>query len=663
MLHDFFDDDGTQAAKLYLSDNGSLLAVQIDEAGSFSFEEAAAWGKWSELDALTFPGDPVVEPVAVAEAADAAVNEALVAGVAGEEVSTQALGLGLAQVGLGGLGSVGTAEAAALGGAAVLGSAAFVLAGGDNGISGGGDTARVADPTVDQANASYSFGGSSALMVRVSGTAEPGAWVEVRIGDEVLTVRADENGIWRAAFSADAFPADGAYEAVVTVTNPDGSVVVLGGPAVLMDTVAPDVDAGGNVGMGGTWINAETADGGITLSGTGEPGAEFLVALEGIARHTTVSADGTWSVYFSEGELPDGEYATEVTVTATDAFGNQTVRSETLAIDTVAPDLAFGTIEGDNVVNAAEHADGVAISGIAEPSASVEVSFEGSTHETLAREDGTWSVDFEASEIPEGQYDGTLTVTITDIAGNTASETVTVPVDTTAFVAFAAEPVAGDGVVNLAEAGGGLVLTGATFPGSTVTVTDGNHSYATDVAADGRWSATGPAAHLPSGEMQVRYTASAVSAAGNASSAQIVVGIDAITDATLATPFMGDDVVNGAERAGGVTLTGFAEPGSTVQVTLAGTTLPAIVAADGAWSATFLASVVPGGETSVPVSVTATDAAGNSTTTTGSVQIDTMVRGLATKGARSTTTMKSTSFSDPGPRRAASRSAAGLTML
>jgi large repetitive protein len=817
VLHDFFDGADGSSAKLFLNEDGTLLAVTIDDAGAIRFEEAASWGKWSELDALTFPNDPMVEPYAVADAADAAVEQALVGSAVEEEVTTQALGLGLAQMGIGGLGSAGTVGAAALGGAALLGGAVAFGVGADDDAGGGRGTSRAADPSVDDAGALYTYGGADALMIEVSGTAEPGALVQIQIGGETITVRADAQGNWRAAFAGDAFPLDGSYDAIVTVTNPDGSVVVLDGPAFQIDTIAPDLDAGGNVGMGGNWINAETADGGITLSGTGEPGAEIVVAVEGLTRTTTVRANGTWSVHFAEGVLPGGEYATEVTVTATDAFGNQTVRTESLAIDTVAPDLTLGIVEGDNVVNAAEHADGVVIhgtaepgahlvvscggavyqtvagadgswhvtfaasdfpegdyeatvtavatdragnsttttsvlhidtegtvtiepgtdggepvvntgnaadgvelsgsaepgstvtvdydgesyeaevdengdwtvtvpaedvasgeyevevtvtatdgagnsttttatvtvdtetqvtvdddyagsdlligadeadagvtfTGTAEPGATVEVTFEGTTHETTAGADGGWSVGFTPAEIPEGQYDGTLDVTVTDAAGNTASETVTVPVDTTAFVAFAADPVEGDGVVNATEAGDGLVLTGATFPGSTVTVTDGAHSYTAAVAADGSWSVTVPAADLPAGETSVTYTANAVSAAGNGSSSAITVGVDTITAAALDTPIMGDDVVNAAERDAGVTLTGIAEAGSTVMVTLAGTTMPATVAADGSWSATFPASSVPQGETSAPVSVTATDAAGNSTTLTDTVAIDT----------------------------------------
>ncbi|HHC30206.1 MAG TPA: BapA prefix-like domain-containing protein, partial [Rhodobacterales bacterium] len=822
VLNDYFNTQGQAAADLYLTQDGILYEVGIDPVGNVSFQEAATWGKWSELDALTFPNDPVVQQAAVADAADAAVNDALVAdaGAGGfvgatsdSEVASQGIGLGLGLGGLGGssLGALG------LGAAAVAGGAMALDGSGAGGSGAGGGGTRVDDPTVDRPNATYQIGGDDALMVEVTGTAEPGARVAVQIGDETVTVTANANGIWRARFSGESFPEDGSYEAVVTVTNPNGSVVVLDGPSVVIDTVAPDVDAGGNDGMGGDWINAEAADDGLTIEGTGEPGAEITVEVEGVTRQTTVGDDGTWSVHFEDGVLPGGEYATDVTVTATDAFGNQSVRTESIAIDTVAPELDFDPIEGDNLANAAERADGIVVSGTSEPGAtlvvsydgasyetvagvdgnwsvtfaatdfaegeydavitavatdragnattttstlhidtegsvtiepgtdggepvvntensgdgveltgnaepgstvtvvydgesydaevdadgswtvtvpaqdvtdgeydvdvtvtatdaagntstttstvtvdtetrvtvdtdyagadrligadeadagvtftgsteagaSVEVEFEGSTHTTTAGADGSWSVTFPPAEIPEGDYDGTLNVTVTDLAGNSASESMNVPVDTTAFVAFSTDPVETDGTVNAAEASDGVVLTGATFPGSVVNVTDGTHSYTATVAADGTWSVTVPAADLPGGETEVSYTANAVSASGNSSSSTMTVTVDTVTSATLDAPFSADNVINGAEHDAGVTFTGQAEPGSSVNVTLSGATVAASVAADGTWSATFSAADVPQGEVNAPISVTATDAAGNSTTLTETVAIDT----------------------------------------
>lgn len=365
-------------------------------------------------------------------------------------------------------------------------------------------------------------------MITITGTADPGSTVDVVVGGETVRVVTGEDGTWEAEFSGDDFPADGSYDTVVGVTNPDGSTTTLDGPSVVIDT------------------------------------------------ETQVAVD--------------------------DGYAGQ--------------DLVIGAGEADA---------GVTISGTAEPGATVDVRFEGASHQTVADENGSWSVDFAPSEIPEGHYDGTLTVTVTDPAGNTASETISVPVDTTSHVAFAADPVEADCVVNLAEAGNGIVLTGTTIPGSIVTVTDGTHSYTANVAPDGTWSVSVPAAHLPSGETDVTYTANAVSPAGNLSSSQMVVGIDTVTEADLDTPMVDDNVISGGERETGVTLTGMAEPGSIVFVEINNVALQAEVADDGSWTVTFPAGALPQGEIpDVPVKVTATDLAGNTTTVDGTVSIDTV---------------------------------------
>lgn len=818
VLDGFFNSDGSAAAQLYLNEDGHLLVVNFDPLGQISYEEAAAWGKWSELDALVFPDDPMVEPYLVSDAADAAVHEALVAGAAEQDVATQAIGLGLAPMGLAGLGTGGAIGAAGAAGAAVLSGTALI--GGAMALLGGdGSLSPLSAPSVDAPNAQYSYSGTDAQVITITGTATPGSTVDVVVGGETVTVVTGEDGTWEAEFSGEDFPADGSYDTVVEVTNPDGSTTTLDGPTVVIDTVAPAVDASGNIGMAGSWINAEAAEGGVVFQGTGEPGAAIQVKVEGVIRTTTVASDGSWSVQFAEGELPAGEYTTEMTVTATDAFGNQTVRTETLAIDTVSPALDVGAVAEDNIVNGDErlagvavsgtaepgavivvsydsaqyqttangagnwsvtfapgdfaegdyeavitavatdqagnrtvttstlHIDtagavtiqpgadggetvvntdgvsngieltghvepgsevvveydgtlydadvdengtwtvtipaeditsgeydvevtvtatdpannvtqttstitidtetqvtvedgfagqdlvigageadaGVTISGTAEPGATVDVDFEGSSHQTVADENGNWSVDFAPSEIPEGDYDGTLTVTVTDTAGNTASETITVPVDTTAHVAFAADPVAADGIVNFAEAGHGIVLTGTTIPGSVVTVTDGTHSYLADVAPDGSWSVNVPAAHLPSGETDVTYTANAISPAGNLSTSQMVVRIDTVTEAELNTPMVEDNVISGGEREAGVTLTGMAEPGSIVIVKINNVPLQADVADDGSWTVTFPTGALPQGEIpNVPVTVIATDLAGNTTTVEGFVSVDTI---------------------------------------
>ncbi|RLZ06352.1 hypothetical protein EAH57_15885, partial [Acinetobacter sp. 2JN-4] len=77
----------------------------------------------------------------------------------------------------------------------------------------------------------------------------------------------------------------------------------------------------------------------------------------------------------------DGDYT--VTVTATDAAGNEGSTTGTITIDTVAPDApVLDPINGTDP-----------ISGTAEPDSTVTVTFpDGSTAEVVAGPDGSWTV-------------------------------------------------------------------------------------------------------------------------------------------------------------------------------------------------------------------------------------------------------------------------------
>ena len=83
----------------------------------------------------------------------------------------------------------------------------------------------------------------------------------------------------------------------------------------------------------------------------------------------------------------------------------------------------------------------------------------------------------------------------------------------------------------------------------------------------------------------------------------------------------GDDLINAAEAAGGVTVSGTAEIGSTLTVNGAAVT----VDGSGAWST----SVATAGEGLLTVTAVATDAAGNSATATHDLTVDTLGAGVA----------------------------------
>ncbi|WP_028631626.1 BapA/Bap/LapF family large adhesin [Pseudomonas parafulva] len=195
---------------------------------------------------------------------------------------------------------------------------------------------------------------------------------------------------------------------------------------------------------------------------------------------------------------------------------------------------------------------------------------------------------FEVALNPPQVNNENLQVTLTDGAGNeSAPGTVTAP-DATAPLP------PGD----LAIDAQGVTLTGRGEPGATVNVRDaaGNVIGSGSVAADGSFSVVLSPAQINSESLQVTLT----DAAGNVSQAS------SITAPDLTPPLAPTDL---AVSAQGTTLTGRAEPGSTVAVRGAGGVLlgTATAGADGLFSITLQPAQTDG----QGLTVTATDAAGN----------------------------------------------------
>lgn len=82
--------------------------------------------------------------------------------------------------------------------------------------------------------------------------------------------------------------------------------------------------------------------------------------------------------------------------------------------------------------------------------------------------------------------------------------------------------------------------------------------------------------------------------------------------------------MNGDEYAAGAVINGTGEAGASVVLEVNGYSYETVIAEDGSWSVTLPAEQLPEGEYSMPVTVTATDARGNSTVITDAIVVDTV---------------------------------------
>ena len=294
----------------------------------------------------------------------------------------------------------------------------------------------------------------------------------------------------------------------------------------------------------------------------------------------------SWSVTFSQTEVAAGEYQIPVQITATDPLGNVTVLNDVLVIDTVPHPIGFNSITADNIVNFTESQAGLISTGTSTAGAALSVTVQGITQTATVAQNGTWSVTYPTGTLAAGEYDTSVTATTTDAAGNSSSSTHNFRVDTVPHpIGF--NSITADNIVNFTEAQAGLVMTGTSTPGALLSVTLQGITQTATVAQNGTWSVTYPAGTLSGGEYDTSVTATTTDAAGNSSSSTHNFRIDTQVRefATTSGRVGGDGVVNSAEAAQGITLTGTVEPGSTVLVQLSsGAEHTVSATANGTWS-------------------------------------------------------------------------------
>jgi len=166
--------------------------------------------------------------------------------------------------------------------------------------------------------------------VTIRGTKQAGRAASLRIGDHlVVDLPADKLSTWNYVLSAEAYALLGEGPQVITLTQTDAagntSSTAIG---VTVDTVAPAISINDIAGFDGSTnvINAATrnASGGVTLTGSGEFGAQLVLRIGKQNRDVVVAEDGTWSYTLTDADysnMADNTSQT-LTVTQTDAAGN-----------------------------------------------------------------------------------------------------------------------------------------------------------------------------------------------------------------------------------------------------------------------------------------------------------------------------------------------------
>ncbi|WP_193132907.1 Ig-like domain-containing protein [Enterobacter kobei] len=476
---------------------------------------------------------------------------------------------------------------------------------------------------------------SAGVAISGTTTAEAGQTVTVTLGGKSYTAQVQQGGIWSVNVPGTDLSAlaDNGYTVQVSVSDAAGNPGSAG-KAITLDTTPPTVSV--NVVAGDDVINSVEHGQAQIVSGTAtgaNVGDKVVITLGSNQYTTTVDASGNWSVGVPASvisALTDGTVTLSATIT--DSAGNSSTQTHDVVVNTASVALTVNTLSGDDVINAAEAGNALVINGSSAQFASgtqVTVTLNGKTYTATIQSDGTWTTTVPAADVG-ALADGAryqVSVSAQDSAGNSASATHDISVNTTAPVVSIAT-LSGDDVLNAAEAQQPLTVHGASSAeaGQTVTVTLGGKTYTATVANDGTWTVDVPAADLAAlSQGALTMTASVNDKAGNSGQTTHTLTVDTVAPTVTISTVADDDIVNNAEQLTGQTISGTttAEQGQTVTVSFNGHSYQATVGADGSWSV-----FVPGrdflglSDGQYAITATVSDKAGNPGSATHDVTLN-----------------------------------------
>ena len=340
------------------------------------------------------------------------------------------------------------------------------------------------------------------------------------------------SGVWSVSLTGAQVRALGEGSVTVKVTGTDsGGNTGTQTRAITYDKTAPIAAVDGE--PTGT-DNATTLA--VTVSGTGVTHYKHKVvagttcSATGYGSETAVGTNITDSI----ASLSDG--AVVLCVIGRDTAGNwrSSATRARWTKDTAAPTLTVNDVSTDNYINASEDDSSVTISGTSSglaTGATVSVRVDGSgtdvTKTDTTNSSGNWSVSLTSAQVQAlGEGSITITVSGSDLGGNSGSATKTITYDKT-VPTVAVNDVATDNYINASEDDSSISISGTSSgltTEATVSVavdgsgTDVNTTDTTD--SDGDWSVTLTSAQVKAlGTGSITITVSVEDAAGNNASA------------------------------------------------------------------------------------------------------------------------------------------------
>ncbi|MFJ5366498.1 Ig-like domain-containing protein [Pectobacterium punjabense] len=477
----------------------------------------------------------------------------------------------------------------------------------------------------------------------LNGTGEVGQNVTISLNGKTYSTTINAAGNWTLTVPAADLRAlsEGEHALSFTVTDNAGNITVVN-RTIIVDTTPPELSL--SPFTGNNLLTADELQSSQFVSGTAslsDVGQTVTVTLNGITYTTTVESDGAWSVFIPSGDiqtLTNGTYS--LVASLTDKAGNTTtLPSQTITVDTSAEAVNISIVSTDDRLNAVEAGQPLTVSGTtanvaAGQTVTVSLNVAGTiqTYTATTGTDGTWSVNIPSADLLQlSDGSNTITASVEGISGNTVTVNHTLDVHINTLPSITLTPPFSDGVVNAAEAAQDQIISGETGisgRGQTVSLTIGGYYVAGTVDTNGHWTVTIPKdvlQNLPSDNVSVLEVV-VRDIAGNETILTQNISVDTIPPTLTVSAIAQDNILNGAELAVDQVISGTAslsEAGRPVTVTLNNKPYTATVGSDGNWSVTLpTADLVAIADGSQNLTVTLTDAAGNSTTVTRPLTID-----------------------------------------
>ncbi|KHN53958.1 Ig-like domain-containing protein [Pectobacterium fontis] len=473
----------------------------------------------------------------------------------------------------------------------------------------------------------------------LNGTGEAGQQVTITLNGKDYVTTIDANGNWTLTLPAVDLRAlsEGEHAMSFTITDNAGNITVVN-RTIIVDTTPPELSL--SPFTGNNLVTADELQSSQVVSGTAslsDVGQIVTITFNGITYTTTVGSDGAWHVSIPSGDmlaLTNGTYS--LVVSLTDKAGNTTtLPPQTITVDTTAEAVNISIVSADDRLNAVEAGQPLSVSGTTANVAAgqtVTLTLNGKSYTTTTGADGKWSVDIPSADLlvlTDGSH--TLTASVQGSSGSTVTVDHTLDVHINALPSITLTPPFADGVLNGIEAAQDQVISGETGisgQGQTVSLTIGGYYVAGTVDANGHWTVTIPKdvlQNLPSDSVSVLEIV-VRDIAGNETTVTQNISVDTTPPTLSVSAVAQDNVLNGTELAVNQLVSGTAslsEAGRTVTATLSGKTYVTTVGNNGNWSITLpTADLVAIADGNHNLTITLTDAAGNTATVTHPLTID-----------------------------------------